>query len=200
MRKKSFKGIMKKVWHFIWEDNSIWSWLVNIVLAIVLIKFIIYPALGLALGTSFPIVAVVSESMEHDYEFDEFWGNKGSFYDYYNISKEDFENFKFKNGFNKGDIMVLIRATPEKIKVGEVIVFQSSKSDPIIHRVIDVWEEKGKYYFTTKGDHNNGINMDVQENKIVEDRVLGKAKFRIPYLGYVKIGFVNLLNTIKGLF
>ena len=93
--KKNFKQIMNKIWHFIWEDNSVWSWLVNIVLAIVLIKFIIYPVLGLALGTSFPIVAVVSESMEHDYKFDEFWENKGSFYENYNITKEEFENFKF---------------------------------------------------------------------------------------------------------
>ena len=48
-----------KVWWFLWEDDSVWSWLANIVLAFVLIKFIVYPGLGLALQTSHPIVAVV---------------------------------------------------------------------------------------------------------------------------------------------
>ena len=65
MDKKKFINILKKTWHFIWEDDSVWSWIVNIILAIVLIKFIIYPGLGLVLGTSYPIVAVVSDSMEH---------------------------------------------------------------------------------------------------------------------------------------
>ena len=66
MKKKDLNSTWKKVWHFIWEDNSIWSWIVNIILAFILIKFIVYPGLGLALGTSYPIVAVVSNSMEHE--------------------------------------------------------------------------------------------------------------------------------------
>jgi signal peptidase I len=197
---KKFKKIMKKVWYFIWEDNSIWSWLVNIILAVIIIKFIVYPVLGLALGTSYPIVAVVSGSMEHDYVFNEFWQEKGDFYIDYNITKEDFSNFKFSNGFNKGDIMVLTRATPENIKVGDILVFQSPTPDPIIHRTIDIWKENGDYYFTTKGDHNDGINNNVQEGKISEDRMLGKARLRVPYLGYVKIGFVKFLNFIEGIF
>jgi signal peptidase I len=60
-----WKRSLKKTWYFIWEDNSIWSWLVNIVLAFLLIKFLVYPSLGFALGTSHPVVAVVSGSMEH---------------------------------------------------------------------------------------------------------------------------------------
>jgi signal peptidase I len=197
---KKFKELMKNIWYFIWEDNSIWSWLVNIVLAVILIKFIIYPVLGLALGTSYPIVAVVSGSMEHNNEFDEFWEIKGDFYSNYNITKDDFIKFKFANGFRKGDIMILTRARPEKLKIGDVIVFQSPKPDPIIHRVIKIRETDGKYYFTTKGDNNYGINSEVKEDLIVEDRVLGKASLRIPYLGYVKIGFVNLINMVRGLF
>ena len=58
MDRKKFINILKKTWHFIWEDDSLLSWIVNIVLAIVLIKFIIYPGLGLVLGTGFPVVAV----------------------------------------------------------------------------------------------------------------------------------------------
>ena len=61
-----FKKFLKKTWKFIWEDDSFLSWLVNIVIAFVLVKFIIYPLLGLLLGTGFPVVAVVSCSMEHN--------------------------------------------------------------------------------------------------------------------------------------
>ena len=69
------KDTAKNVWKFIWEDDSIWSWMLNIILAFVLIKFIVYPGLGLLLGTSYPVVAVVSESMEHNEPFDEWWDN-----------------------------------------------------------------------------------------------------------------------------
>ena len=59
-----YKKKLKRLWHFIWEDNSVWSWIANIVLAFILIKFIVYPSLGFVLGTTHPVVAVVSESME----------------------------------------------------------------------------------------------------------------------------------------
>jgi signal peptidase I len=194
--KTSFKKILKKVWYFIWEDNSVWSWLVNIILAVVLIKFVIYPGLGLALGTQYPVVAVVSGSMEHDGNFDYFWDLHGTFYLPYNITKEGFSKFKFKNGFNTGDIMVLRKADPTKLKVGDTIVFKSNKPDPIIHRVIAKWQENGVYYFRTKGDHNSDINYNVLEDKISQDRLIGRAAFRIPYLGYVKIWFVEFLKLI----
>ena len=186
---KKSKKIMKKVWHFIWEDNSIWSWIVNIILAVLIIKFIIYPVLGLGLGTKLPVVAVVSSSMEHNSDFDTFWNAKGYFYTdpEYNITREDFENFKFKNGFNKGDIMIVTRAIPSKIKVGDVIVFQSPEPYPIIHRVVKKWQEDGIYYFRTKGDNNLGFTVQAQEKNIGESRVLGKANLRIPYLGNLKI-------------
>jgi signal peptidase I len=57
----------KKIWRFLWNDDSIWSWVINIILAFILIKFVVYPLLGLLFATGFPIVAVVSGSMEHAY-------------------------------------------------------------------------------------------------------------------------------------
>jgi len=62
---KDFKTMAKKFWHFIWEDDSLASWIVTAILAFILIKFLVYPGLGFLLGTSHPIVAVVSGSMEH---------------------------------------------------------------------------------------------------------------------------------------
>ena len=99
--------------------------------------------------------------------------------------------------FNTGDIIVLLGKDPEKIQIGDVIVFQSDlphKRDPIIHRVIEKWNENDLTYFTTKGDHNPTIHGF--ESKIHEDRIIGKAYLKVPFLGYVKLWFVELLNIL----
>jgi signal peptidase I len=228
-QKKKIKSTWKKIWYFIWEDDSIWSWIVNIVLAFLLIKYIIYPGLGLVFGTTHPVVAVVSGSMEHKityndkgqlnmcgnyYEekmpvdFDFFWEECGEFYRRYDINKIKFSEFPMKNGFNTGDIIVLFGKKPEKLELGDIIVFKANQPDPIIHRIIRIWETEEGYHFHTKGDHNaESISyQNVYEVDITEDRVIGKAVFRIPYLGYIKIWFmdflklVNLDRTIGGLF
>lgn len=209
MKSKKLKKTAKKIWHFIWEEDSIWSWLVNIILAFVLIKFIVYPGLGLILGTDYPIVAVVSSSMEHESSFDDWWTNSQEWYWDQGITEEAFMMYPFKNGFNKGDIMVLKGKKPNEIEVGDVIVFVSHryrpKADPIIHRVVKIWQEDGKYLFQTKGDNyitnRNSINSCdqvacVDETKITEEQVLGKAVFKIPLLGYIKIIFVELLKIV----
>lgn len=204
-----FKSTLKKIWWFLWESDSIWSWIVNFIIAFILVKFIIYPGLGYLLGTSFPVVAVVSGSMEHEGSFDEWWQSqaycKGSpctqeqWYADHTVSKEIFEAYTFKNGFNKGDIMVLVGVEPKTIKTGDVIVFMSNqRSDPIIHRVMIIsGDEASGYVFQTKGDHNvdsgEGLDTNIQENNI-----LGKAVFRIPYLGWIKIAAVSLLDAVRG--
>ncbi|MBU0614733.1 MAG: signal peptidase I [Nanoarchaeota archaeon] len=199
MNKKQLKRDWKKIWHFIWHEDSIWSWIVNIVLAFVLIKFIVYPGLGLALGTGFPIVAVVSSSMEHQGNLENWWGSNQKWYEEKGINFDEFKSFPFKTGFNKGDIMVLIGKSPEKIKIGDIIVFKSSRPDPIIHRVIRKWDDNG-YRFHTKGDNNPDSikTIYLDETNIPEDKVLGVAVIRIPLLGYVKIWFVDLINLILG--
>ena len=196
---EEWKKALKKVWLFIWEDNSIWSWIVNIVLAFVLIKFVVYPGLGFLLQTSHPVVAVVSESMEHNGNFDKWWEKSGSWYKSNSINKDDFEGFTLKNGFNKGDIMVLKGKNPEDIHIGDVIVFWSAKGDPIIHRVVKKWDENKIYYFQTKGDNNpNSIqSSSLDETRISQNLIVGSAVFRIPFLGYIKIWFVDIINFLK---
>lgn len=226
----------KGVWDFIWHSNSIWSWIANIIIAFVLIKFIIYPVLGLALGTTHPIVAVVSESMDHrmlhpciKYDFagnyclerdqkhwtlcgvvfsikrhvspELYWETCGTWYKQkLNITQKEFESFPLKNGFRRGDIIVLKGKKPDKIRVGDVIVFKANKEYPIIHRVVEKKKIGDTWYFTTKGDHNarSFDGTQIAEVNISEDRVLGVALFKIPWLGYIKIKFVDLLRVLMG--
>jgi signal peptidase I len=200
-RKKDVKTILGKVWYFIWEDNSIWSWLVNILLAFILIKFVVYPGLGFLLTTSHPIVAVVSSSMEHNAGYDEWWSRAGIWYTQNNITRDDFSGFSLRNGFNKGDIMVLKGRKPKDIKVGDVIVFRSRRPDPIIHRVVRKWKEEDIYYFQTKGDNyrtnpDSIRNIYLDETRISEDNIIGVGKVRVPKLGWVKIAFVELMTLL----
>lgn len=196
--------IWGKIWFFIWESNSIWSWIVNIILAFLIIKFIAYPVLGLGLGTALPIVAVVSGSMEHDGNFDTWWnseccnnggcGGQGDIYASYVITKEQFDGFRFSNGFNKGDLMILKRASD--VSLGDTVVFVAPDpklKDPIIHRVVGISDSS----ITTKGDHNcNSAGFEVN---LPQDALVGEAIARIPFLGWIKIGFVELINLFRGI-
>lgn len=201
--------ILKKIWNFLWNEDSLSSWIVNIVLAFLIIKFLVYPVLGSMLGTGFPIVAVVSGSMEHQLEplegkyeicgsifneserlnFDRFWNLCGPWYQNRNITKKQFEKFKLSNGFNKGDIIVL--QNKKDINVGDTIVFWSNYKNPIIHRVVEIKENK----YNTKGDHNYR-----EDGFVHDDKVLGKALFKIPLLGWIKIWFVNIFKIPLSLF
>jgi len=206
---KKIKKYWKAVWRFIWEDDSVLSLVVNAILAFLIIKFLLYPGLGLAFSTDHPVVAVMSSSMEHSGQFENWWNNdqafcngipcnQQEFYSGLNITKSEFQNFRFMSGFNTGDIIIIFGAKPENIKIGDVIVYWSSEPVPIIHRVVTIYNESGQFYFRTKGDNNPGFNYN--EVKIPAKEVLGKAVLRIPYLGWVKIGFVNLLQKTQSLF
>lgn len=192
MRRK--KNILSKLWHFIWEEDSIASWIVNIVLAFILVKFVIYPGLGLMLGTSHPVVAVVSGSMTHEgLSFNEWWEQNKNWYSEEGFNKKQFQNSPFHNGFNEGDIMVLFGTKPENIKTGQIIVYQSRPDyPPIIHRVISKEKDDNKIFFRTKGDHNSVADKE----RISEERLIGKAMLRIPYLGWVKIIFTNTIKIL----
>src|SRR3989338_7901345 len=202
----------KKTWHFFWHDDSIWSCVANIIVAFIIIRFLVYPLLGLILGTGFPIVAVVSESMEHGLynnqicgqdvnnlkeSFDNYWKSCGSWYEQRGITKEQFRSFRFSDGFTKGDVIILWRANRNNLNLGDILVFQGGKPQPIIHRVVKITQEDGQYYYQTKGDHNaESIQGLLGETEIGEERILGKGIIRLPYLGWLKILFVDAVKPL----
>ncbi|MBS3149862.1 signal peptidase I [Candidatus Woesearchaeota archaeon] len=192
----SIKQGFSKVWKFLWKDDSLSSWLVNLVLAFVIVKFVVYPLLGILFGTTHPIVAVVSSSMEHQTSFDEWWRSQSDWYENYGFSKTDAKKWPFKNGFNKGDIMILRGKNVKDVKTGDVIVFRGNSNDPIIHRVVKKYKEDNNYLFQTKGDNNADSFEGLGEIGITENKIIGTAVFRIPLLGWVKILFVDILNQI----
>lgn len=245
--------MFKKAWNFFWHDDSFLSWVLNVIVAFVTIKYVFYPLLALILGTSLPVVAVISGSMEHSpdngilcgVQENDFWTACGAFYEERNITQEQFKEFIFPQGFNRGDVMMIQGSHEENTHVGDVIVFTSNKPYPVIHRVVDIYYEEGVRYYITKGDHNeevireyalidrrfacNGgpclyacyqeLNGAIQpslcgpgtlrvthetpgaipildEARIPQEDVIGKAYGRIPLIGYAKIIFVEILERI----
>jgi len=182
--------MLKKIWKFLWYDDSVLSWIVSIILAFLIVKFIIYPGLGLVLGTGYPVVAVVSSSMHHESNFNEWYNKKGEWYNRYDYTKEQIKEWSFSNGFNKGDIMVLKGA--KNIEIGDVIVFNGNSNNPIIHRVVFI----GDNYYQTKGDNNMDSFQQLGETNIKKEQIIGKAVLRIPFLGYIKILFTDIIGGI----
>ncbi len=220
--KRKFKdliNLMKKFWKFMWYDDSVLSYILAFFFAFLFVKFIFFPSLGFVLGSDYPVVAIVSGSMEHKIvnsnicgnsvfdtnskklNFDEYWVLCGSYYESrYNITKSEFENYEYKNGLNIGDVMVLRGKDFDKIEKGDILIFIPNDRTffnnfgPLIHRVVHKWQdEEGNYHFQTKGD-NNAHMIESYEKDIPQEDVLGVALIRIPWLGYPKI----LLNKVFG--
>lgn len=125
--------------------------------------------------------------------FDNYWTVCGSWYEEKNISKQEFEDYPLHHGFNKGDVIILWRA--KNVEKGDVLVFQGDRPQPIIHRVVKTWMEDNQKFYQTKGDHNrDSIASGLSETKIGQQRVYGKGIIRIPYLGWVKLIFVQIVK------
>ena len=212
-KEDSFWNILKKGWDYVWNGDSFLSWIIMLVVAFVVMKYLFYPGLGLVLGTDLPIVAVISDSMEHPQGDNWFYEDGAMCYEgpcvqrewylEHNISEEDFDNFLFSNGFNKGDLMVLFGSSPKNTQIGDVIVYYRPDGIPVIHRVFDKFELSGRTYYSTKGDNNIGPLTPQQagfdENQISASSVAGKAVARVPWLGWIKLAFTNVLSSLFGL-
>jgi signal peptidase I len=169
----------RKFWQFLKEDS--WqSWFVSLIITFVAIKFILFPLLSFALGTSLPLVVVESCSMYHSTSnFNQWWDQNAVWYSSKNISRTTFDSFPFQGGLNKGDIILVSgRVTP---RTGNVIIFKANYVHPIIHRVV------GNAPLQTKGDNNLG--QLAEEQSIGQDQVVGTAVARLPGLGWLKLIF-----------
>jgi signal peptidase I len=186
MNKKQ-KTAWGKIWDFLWNSDSILSWIADLILLYILVKWIFFPTLGFFLSTSMPSLIVESESMIHQGDFDEWWRNYGWWYTEHNITKAEVEKWPYHNGINKGDIVVLKGA--KNLNIGDVIIFDVGQRVPIIHRVI-----KNDTAISTKGDNNQG-QLSV-EGSIPKKQIIGKTIARIPKLGWAKLFFVDIFRGI----
>lgn len=202
--KEKITKLWKKFWYLIWEDESLLGWIFSLMFAFVTIKFVFFPALSFVFGTSMPLVVVESASMHHpgnfmlnylgsDRLFIEWWQEFQERYQEFGIAQEQATNWPLKNGLEVGDVIVVWRAN--NLNLGDIIIFEGNQRYPIIHRIVYISEVNGKKVYSTKGDNNPG-QLPV-EQRIPEDAIIGKAIFRIPLIGWVKLIFVRILDLIR---
>lgn len=84
----------------------------------------------------------------------------------------------------------------------EVIVYTPARGDrfnvEIIHRVLVRLNVEGRYYYLTKGDNNDQLDMQWANSPIPQERVVGRAILRLPYIGYAKLFLFGMFATPDG--
>jgi signal peptidase I len=202
--KKEPKTRLGKFWNWLWYSDSFLSWVIALVLAFVVVKFIFFPLISFLLGTKLPLVVVESGSMHHpgsflgnsfssQSSFELWWNDAKSWYESRNITQDMAEEWPMRTGMEKGDIIVVYgRGSP---KLGDVIIFEANTAHPIIHRIIRVEQDNGGLVYSTKGD-NNADQLYI-EKAISQDQLIGRAVFKIPKLGWLKLVFVEIANLFS---
>jgi signal peptidase I len=179
---KKLLDYFKRFWDFLQKDT--WASLIlTLFIAFILIKFLFFPGLSFLTGTSLPLVIVESCSMYHfDDGFEKIFA-ENSLYNDKLINLEDTDSWDFQNGFSKGDVIFVVGA--ENIEVGDVIIFNGGSRYPLIHRVISA----GKTYGTKGDNYKTNSNQLPSEKTINDEAVVGRALFKIPTIGWVKLIF-----------
>lgn len=158
--------------------------IVNEVLGFMLILGILYFGISgvliLALRTDTYWMAVISDSMKHT---DESWKL------YFTERGYDVSNFPLQGGFERGDMLIIEGASSvADVAIGDIIIFDTGLSEiPVVHRVVEIWEENGEGRFATKGD-GNWVQLQF-EKSIKPEQIRGKVAFVIPEIGHIALWF-----------
>lgn len=83
--------------------------------------------------------------------------------------------------FPVGSVVYTKSMLPDNVLIGDAITFRIEGLDSVVatHRVVDInYEERT---FTTKGD----ANQVVDNEPVAFEHFIGRADFKIPYLGYI---------------
>ena len=146
------------------------------IIAAFAVAWLFYQGLAFATGTNLPIVSVVSDSMYHSDNFDEWWHTHGEFYEQgsLKITKDRFRSFTLPNGMSKGDLLFVVNKN--EIKAGDIVLYQRDVT--IVHRVIKITAVG----YITKGDNNV-----VPDPEVSRQQVVGKVVADVPVLGYPRL-------------
>ncbi len=150
--------------------------ILEIILAFI-VAWLFYQGLSFALNTPMPIVSVVSDSMYHRDNFDNWWARNEDYYKGLKIEKSDFLKFTMPNGFARGDLILLVG--DNNPKTGDVVIYNLPGRDiTIIHRVVEVRDGS----VIVKGDNNA-----VPDPVVKKEAIIGRAVFAMPILGWPRL-------------
>ncbi|MHB1131513.1 MAG: signal peptidase I [Chloroflexota bacterium] len=85
-----------------------------------------------------------------------------------------------------GAVVIAQQVPTAALQVGEVMVFSpsSGSTEPTIHRIAGIRDDKGARYFTTQGDAN--ATADVADVSLPP--TAWRASYSVPYVGYLVAG------------
>ncbi len=86
--------------------------------------------------------------------------------------------------YHVGSLIYVREVDTNTLKVKDPITFKLGDNTIATHRIVEIVpneQDSTKYSFRTKGD----ANEDVDANLVEPNKVLGKAYFTVPYLGYL---------------
>ena len=93
--------------------------------------------------------------------------------------------------FKVGSIVYIDTSVePEDVMVGDPIAFFRGQKTVATHRVVSIDNENQT--FATKGDANDLVDR----NPVEFEKVIGKATFSIPYIGYITVGIQSKQGTV----
>jgi signal peptidase I len=198
LKKKKLFCAIKYILIYSWKGSDVYSYILFFLLVYLTYNFVLTPLVfPIIFGTKIPFNTIVSESMEHDSNFEIWWQKYGVIYEkYFNITKEEFEKFSFKNGLYRGDFVLVLGVKKDNIKVGDIVAYYApSLKRYIVHRVVKI---KNNGCFETMGDNNAkyaylGVDPQLPFEKNVCN-IEGKVVLRIPYLGLPRYWLFKTLN------
>lgn len=91
--------------------------------------------------------------------------------------------------FSRGDVVIYKKIDVKNIQKNDIIIYSIGEQN-IAHRVIDITEDDGTYYFKTKGDRNNTSDMI----RVTTENIKGVYVFHIKYLGFPSIWLHDYFN------
>lgn len=104
---------------------------------------------------------------------------------------------------NIGDLIVVQRAAPNQLEIGDIVVFMDPYARlkaPIVHRIVDIIiDNSGNYKIATTGDAL-GVGLD-QFSPWDASLLIGKVIMRFPYIGNIYLPLLSEKNIIiRGVF
>ncbi len=95
--------------------------------------------------------------------------------------------------FDRGDAVVikkLTNAEKDELKKGDIIQYVSG-TKYVVHRIVEIDNDtNGNRIFITKGDHNNGKDI----NPVWYDSIVGKVSFVVKYIGYPSVWLSGMMS------
>lgn len=96
--------------------------------------------------------------------------------------------------FSRGDAVLVEKVKENELatlKAGDILAFYAPDGRIIVHRIMEIERNNGKYIFKTKGDNNASADVWITSNEDVYGRV-------ITHIKYVGIPSVEISEFISG--